>query len=120
MLQSQTRHKWTIPVLVILLLLLLFAALMASGQQVSLPLTGLQSNRQTMPPDPNEWCGKVDLEKLNNEMMKAETFMREGMGENLVDWRYLRRALKATGVQVNGPEDTYWLETIKELYAGCR
>lgn len=119
MLQSQMRSKWTIPVLGFLLLLLLFAALMTSGQQVSLPLTGLQSNRQTMPPDPDEWCGKVDLEKLTSEMIKAETFMREGVGENLVDWRFLRRALKATGVQVNGPEDTYWLETIKELYAGC-
>ena len=119
MLQSTMRSKWTIPVLVILLLLLFFAALMASGQQVSLPLTGLQSNRQTMPPDPDEWCGKVDLEKLNSEMRKAETFMREGVGENLVDWRYLRQALKVTGVQVNGPEDSYWLKTIQELYAGC-
>ncbi len=119
MLQSTMRSKWTIPVLVILLLLLFFAALMASGQQVSLPLTGLQSNRQTMPPDPNEWCGKVDLEKLKIEMIKAETFMREGVGENLVDWRFLRRALKVTGVQVNGPEDSYWLETIQGLYASC-
>jgi len=120
MLQSQTRHKRAIPVLVlILLLLLLFAVLTTGGQQVSLPLTGIQPNRQIMPPDPNEWCGKIELEKLNSEIMKAETFMREGGGESLVDWRYLRRALKATGVQVNGPEDSYWLETIKELYAGC-
>jgi len=113
------RSKWTIPVLALLLLLLLLSALMASGQQVSLPLTGLQSNRQTMPPDPNDWCSKVDLEKLKSEMIKAETFMREGVGENLVDWRFLRLALKATGVQVNGPEDSYWLKTIQELYAGC-
>lgn len=93
--------------------------MLTSGQQVSLPLTGLQSNRQVMPPDPDEWCGKVDLEKLNIEIVKAETFMREGVGESLVDWRYLRRVLKITGVQVNGPEDSYWLETIKGLYIGC-
>ncbi len=122
--QSQTRHKWAIPLLILALLLLLIAILMASGHQVSLPLTGIQSNRQTfgrtsMPPDPNEWCRKVDLEKLNTEIVKAETFMHEGVGERLVDWRYLRRALKVTGVQVSGPEDSYWLETIKGLYAGC-
>jgi hypothetical protein len=117
--QSQTRHKWAIPLLILALLLLLIAVLMASGHQVSLPLTGIQSNRQVMPPDPNEWCRKVDLEKLNTEILKAETFMREGVGERLVDWRYLRRALRVTGVQVNGPEDSYWLETIKELYTGC-
>ena len=121
---SQTRHKWTIPVLILALLLLLIAVLMASGHQVSLPLTGIQSNRQTfgrtsMPPDPSEWCRKIDLEKLNSEIVKAETFMREGVGERLVDWRYLRRAIKVTGVQVSGPEDSYWLETIKGLYAGC-
>ena len=122
--QLQTRHKWTIPVLILALLLLLIAVLMASGHQVSLPLTGIQSNRQTfgrtsMPPDPNEWCRKIDLEKLHSEIVKAETFMREGVGERLVDWRYLRRALKLTGVQVSGPEDSYWLETIKGLYTGC-
>ncbi|MCA9944493.1 MAG: hypothetical protein KC449_13485, partial [Anaerolineales bacterium] len=72
-----------------------------------------------MPPDPNEWCRKVDLEKLNSEIVKAETFMHEGVGERLVDWRYLRRALKMTGVQVSGAEDSYWLETIKGLYVGC-
>ena len=57
--QLQTRHKWTIPVLILALLLLLIAVLMASGHQVSLPLIGIQSYRQTfdrtsMPPDPNE------------------------------------------------------------------
>ena len=122
--QLQTRHKWTIPVLILALLLLLIAVLMASGHQVSLPLTGIQSNRQTfgrtsMPPDPNEWCRKIDLEKVNTEIAKSETFMREGVGERLVDWRYLRRALKMTGVQVSGAEDSYWLETIKGLYARC-
>ena len=122
--QLQTRHKWTIPVLILALLLLFIAVLMSSGHQVSLPLTGILSNRQTfgrtsMPPDPNEWCRKIDLEKLNTEIAKAETFMREGVGERSVDWRYLRRALKVTGVQVSGPEDSYWLETIKGLYAGC-
>ena len=117
--QLQTRYKWTIPVLILALFLLLIAVLMASGHQVSLPLTGIQSNRQVMPPDPNEWCRKIDLEKLNSEIVKAETFMREGVGERLVDWRYLRRALKMTGVQVSGAEDSYWLETIKGLYVGC-
>jgi hypothetical protein len=119
MVKVQTCQKWTIPVLILALLLLLSAVLMASGHQVSLPLSGIQSNRQVMPPDPNEWCRKVDLEKLNTEIVKAETFMREGVGERLVDWRYLRRALKVIGVQVSGPEDSYWLETIKGLYAGC-
>ena len=47
--QLQTHHKWTIPVLILALLLLLIAVLMASGHQVSLPLTGIQSNRQVMP-----------------------------------------------------------------------
>ena len=117
--QLHTRHRWAIPLLVIVLLLLLIAVLMASGHQVTLPLTGIQSNRQVMPPDPQDWCRKVDLERLNREILKAETFMHEGVGENLVDWRYLRRALKATGVQVSGPEDGYWLETIKGLYLDC-
>ncbi len=115
----QTRHKWSISILILTLLLLLIAILMASGYQVGLPLTGVQSNRQVMPPDPNEWCRKVNLEKLDTEIVKAETFMREGIGESVVDWRYLRRALKVTGVQVSGPEDRYWLETIKGLYSGC-
>lgn len=119
MLKAQTRHMGVILVLVLALLLLLITVLMAGGHQVSLPLTGIQSNRQVMPPDPNEWCRKIDLEKLNGEILKAETFMREGVGERLVDWRYLRRALKTTGVQVSGPEDGYWLEAIKGLYAGC-
>lgn len=61
MLKVKTRHMGTIQVLILALLLLLIAALMASGHQVSLPLTGIQSNRQTfgrtlMPPNPNEWC----------------------------------------------------------------
>lgn len=119
MIKRQTGHKWAIQVLGLALLLLLIMVLLASGHQVSLPLTGIQSNHQVMPPDPNEWCRKVDLVRLNTEIMKAETFMREGVGERLVDWRYLRRVLKITGVQVSGPEDSYWLETIKGLYAGC-
>jgi hypothetical protein len=101
------------------LLLLLLILLMAGGRQVTLPMTGIQSNRQVMPPDPNDWCRKVDGNKLDAEVAKAELFFSEGVGESLVDWRYLRRALKHTGVQVNGPEDTYWLETIKSLYSGC-
>ena len=117
--QLHARNKWPIIVLVLALLLLLIAVLMAGGQQVSLPLTGIQSNRQVMPPDPGDWCHKVNLSKLNAEVARAEAFFSEGVGESLVDWRYLRRALRATGVQVNGPEDTYWLETIKDLYAGC-
>jgi len=119
MIKRQTGHKWATQVLGLALLLLLIMVLLASGHQVSLPLTGIQSNHQVMPPDPNEWCRKVDLVRLNTEIMKAETFMREGVGERLVDWRYLRRVLKITGVQVSGPEDSYWLETIKGLYAGC-
>ena len=119
MIKRQTGHKWAIQVLGLALLLLLIMVLLASGHQVSLPLTGIQSNHQVMPPDPNEWCRKVDLVRLNTEIMKAEIFMREGVGERLVDWRYLRRVLKITGVQVSGPEDSYWLETIKGLYAGC-
>ena len=111
--QLQTRYKWTIPVLILALFLLLIAVLMASGHQVSLPLTGIQSNRQVMPPDPNEWCRKIDLEKLNTEIAKAETFMREGVGERLVDWRYLRRALKTTGVFISCPGDGMrWLQAL--------
>lgn len=105
--------------LLVLMLALVGAVFMSRGQQVSLPFTGLQSNRQVMPPDPGDWCRKVKLAKLEAEIAKAEIFFGEGIGESLVDWRYLRRALKHTGVQVNGPEDSYWLETIKGLYSGC-
>ena len=105
--------------LLLLILVLAGVVFMSRGQQVSLPFTGLQSNRQVMPLDPEDWCGKVKLAKLEAEITKAETFFSEGIGESLVDWRYLRRALKYTGVQVNGPEDSYWLETIKGLYSGC-
>lgn len=105
--------------LLVLMLALVGAVFMSRGQQVSLPFTGLQSNQQVMPPDPGDWCRKVKLAKLEAEIAKAETFFSEGIGESLVDWRYLRRALKYTGVQVNGPEDSYWLETIKGLYSGC-
>jgi hypothetical protein len=101
------------------LLLLLLILLMAGGRQVTLPMTGIQSNRQVMPPDPEEWCRKVKLTKLDAEIAKAELYFSEGVGENLVNWKYLRRALKHTAVQVNGPEDPFWLETIKKLYAGC-
>lgn len=119
MTKIMTRRQLAPLILLLALLLIFFMALLAGGHQVSLPMTGIQSNRQLMPPDPNEWCRKVELEKLNSEIAKAETFMREGVGERLVDWRYLRRALKMTGVQVSGPEDWYWLETIKGLFAGC-
>lgn len=114
-----TRARGFILVLALLLLLLFLALLSAGGRQVSLPLTGLQSSHQLMPPDPQDWCRKVNLERLAAEIAKAEAFYRQGVGESLVDWHYLRRALKFTGVQVNGPEDGYWLETIKKLYSDC-
>jgi hypothetical protein len=118
--QTYARNRWPILVLALVGLLLLAAImLLAGGQQISLPLTGLQSNRQVMPPDPGDWCRQVNLNKLQAEVARAETFFSEGVGENLVDWRYLRRALRYTGVQVNGPEDSYWLETIKSLYVDC-
>ena len=62
---------------------------------------------------------QAEITRLEAEIAKAEIFFSEGIGESLVDWRYLRKALKYTGVQVNGPEDSYWLETIKGLYSGC-
>ena len=116
---QQLQQKRSLLIVVLALLLLLLILLMASGQQVTLPLTGIQSNRQVMPPDPEDWCRKVDLGKLDAEVARAETYFSEGVGESLVNWRYLRRALGYAGVQVNGPEDAYWLETVKGLYAGC-
>jgi hypothetical protein len=113
------RSRWPVAILILSLLLLLVVLLMAVGKQVTLPMTGIQSNRQVMPPDPEDWCRKVKAGKLDAEIDKAELFFSEGVGESLVDWRYLRRALKYTGVQVNGPEDTYWIETIRSLYSGC-
>lgn len=115
----QLQQKRSILIVVLALLLLLLILLMASGQQVTLPLTGIQSNRQVMPPDPEDWCRKMDLTRLDAEMSRAELFLNEGVGKGSVDWKYLRRALKVTGVQVNGPEDTYWLETIRGLYSEC-
>ena len=118
--QIQARHKRTTIIFLILALLLLLVILMAvGGQQISLPITGIQSHRQAMPPDPEDWCDKVNLDKLNQEITKAETFFEHNVGEHLVNWRYLRQALRYTGVQVNGPEDSYWLNMIKNLYAGC-
>jgi hypothetical protein len=117
--QLHHRSRWPVAILILSLLLLLVVLLMAAGKQVTLPMTGIQSNRQVMPPDPEDWCRKVKADKLDAEIAKAELFFSEGVGENLVDWRYLRRALKYTGVQVNGPEDTFWLETIRSLYSGC-
>lgn len=116
---QQLRQKRSILIVVLALCLLLIILLMASGRQLTLPLTGIQSNRQVMPPDPGDWCRKMDLTQLDAEIARAELFFSEGIGQGSVDWRYLRRALKVTGVQVNGPEDTYWLETIRGLYSGC-
>lgn len=101
------------------LLLLLLILLMAGGRQVTLPMTGIQSNRQVMPPDPEDWCRKVKLSRLDAEIARADLFLNEGVGKSSVDWKYLRRALKHTGVQVNGPEDMYWLNIIRGLYKGC-
>jgi hypothetical protein len=117
--QLHHRSRWPVAILILSLLLLLVVLLMAAGKQVTLPMTGIQSNWQVMPPDPEDWCRKVKANKLDAEIARAELFFSDGVGESLVDWRYLRRALKHTGVQVNGPEDTYWLETIKRLYSGC-
>ena len=97
----------------------LFAADASRRTQLSLPLKGFHVNLQSMPPDPGDWCQKVDAERLQSEMAKARAFFQEGIGENLVDWRFLRRALKQTGAQVAGPEDRYWLEMIEGLYSGC-
>jgi hypothetical protein len=119
--QLHVHNRWARTTAFVLAALLLLAlVLMAGSRQVSLPLTGIQSNRQFMPPEPEDWCRKVNLKKLNAELDKAEIYFRDGVGENLVNWRYLRRALRHTGVQVSGPEDAYWLEMIKGLYAGCR
>lgn len=103
----------------LVLCLLLIILLLANVRQITLPLIGIQSNRQVMPPDPDDWCRRVDLNKLNAEITRAETYFNEGVGENLVDWTYLRRSLRYAGVQINGPEDVYWLEAIKGLYVGC-
>lgn len=105
--------------LLILVLMIAGALLMSKGRQPTLPMTGLQSNRQVMPPDPGDWCRKVAIAELDAEVARAETFFDEGVGEGLVDIDYLDAALRRTGVQVNGPKDKYWLETIKSLYAGC-
>jgi hypothetical protein len=119
MLQRLQQNRSILLVTALALLLLLLILLMAGGRQVSLPMTGIQSNRQVMPPDPEDWCRKVRLSKLDAEITKAELYFSEGVGENLVNWKYLRRALKHTAVQVNGPEDAIWLEIIKKLYTGC-
>ena len=94
-------------------------AFASSGRQVTFPFTGLQPNQQVMPPDPNEWYRKTNLTKLDNEIAKAEVYFNQGIGENAVNWRFLRRALSRTGVQVNGPEDIFWLNTINGLYSSC-
>ena len=104
------------------ILLILLAApvlLMARNTQMSLPLTGLGRSQRFMPPDPDDWCRKVDHNRLQREITKAETFFNEGVGENLVDWRYLRRSLRHTGVEITGAEDEFWLQTIAGLYSGC-
>ncbi len=113
------QRKRSILFVALVLCLLLIILLLANVRQVTLPLTGIQTNRQAMPPDPDDWCRKVDLIKLSAEIARAETYFNEGVGENLVDWTYLRLSLRYTGVQVNGPEDLYWLETIRGLYTGC-
>lgn len=118
MIQHFQRKRTTLFVALVLCLLLIIL-LLAHVRQVTLPLTGIQTNRQVMPPDPDDWCGKVNMIRLNAEIARAELFLNEGIGKGSIDWKYLRRALKITGVQVNGPEDTYWLETIQALYSGC-
>jgi hypothetical protein len=51
-----------------------------------------------MPPDPEDWRRKVNLKKLDSEMAKAELYFTENVGGRLVDWLYLRRALRHTGI----------------------
>ena len=104
---------------VLLILLAPPVLLMARNTQMSLPLSGLGHSQRVMPPDPDDWCRKVDHNRLQQEITKAETFFTEGVGENLVDWRYLRRALRHNGVEIAGTEDHYWLQTITGLYSGC-
>ena len=113
------QRKRSILFAALVLCLLLIILLLANVRQITLPLTGIQTNRQVMPPNPDDWCGKVNMTRLSAEIARAELFLNEGIGKGSIDWKYLRRALKVTGVQVNGPEDTYWLETIRGLYLGC-
>ena len=103
-------------------LLFLLAApvfFMARVTQMSLPLSGLGRSQRIMPPDPDDWCRKVDHNRLQREISKAGAFLSEGIGEELVDWRYLRKALRHTGVDIAGAEDSFWLQTIADLYSGC-
>ena len=74
---------------------------------------------KVMPPDPDEWCKKVDLAKLDYEVEKAEAFFETGYGQDLVRWKYLRRALSHTGVTYTGAEDEEWLQFVKGMFKGC-
>jgi len=85
MTQHLQRKRTTLFVALVLCLLLIML-LLAHVRQITLPLTGIQTNRQLMPPDPDDWCRKVNLLKLNNEIIRAETYFNEGVGEKLVDW----------------------------------
>lgn len=104
---------------VLLLLLVAPVLLMTRVTQMSLSFSGLGRSQRIMPPDPDDWCRKVDHNRLQREIFKAETFFDEGIGEELVDWHYLRRALRHTGVDIAGAEDGFWLQTIADLYSGC-
>jgi hypothetical protein len=73
--QLHAHNRWARTTAFVLAALLLLALLlMAGARQVSLPLTGIQSSRQFMPPDPEDWCRKVNLNKLNAELDKAEIY----------------------------------------------
>lgn len=112
-------------IFIFLVLLLLVGMVVMAGKggqkgQMTLPFALPQSKSvQVMPPDPDEWCRRVDLKKLDYEIEKVREFFDTKYGEPLIDWKYLRRALKHTGVSVRGPEDEYWLNTIEGLYKGC-
>jgi hypothetical protein len=119
--------KNTIFIFMLFLVLLLLAGtivMVGKGQQrtqMTLPFALPQSKPiQVMPPDPDEWCRRADLKKLDYEVEKVEAYFETGYGRNLIDWKYLRRALGYTGVTVRGAEDEYWLRTIKGLYQGCK
>lgn len=113
-------------IFIFLVLLLLTGMVVMAGRaqqkgQLTLPFALPQAKPvQVMPPDPDEWCRRADLKKLDYEVEKVEAYFETGYGRNLIDWKYLRRALGYTGVTVHGAEDEYWIRTIKGLYKGCK
>ncbi|MBE2222995.1 MAG: hypothetical protein IAF02_15735, partial [Anaerolineae bacterium] len=59
--------------------------------QMTLPLALPQvKTDKIMPPDPDDWCKKVKLSKLDYEIEKAEEYFASGFGGSLIRWNYLR------------------------------